>query len=355
MRVRAFALVLSLAFPLLATAADAPISRRDGFVLIWQSLKRPAIESKGEGYTDVPKGSDGSLEINYAKRRGILDELEKFYPDAPLERGDALIWLFRSRNVADVDLIMEDTLMTYLEKYPLGSYIEKNPDDPEKTRAIKKQLTEAELTDLITRFDQMLRDEVHETSFYSENFHGRGTAYGETFDMNALTAAHKNLPHNTIVKVTNVANNKSVIVRINDRGPFVPGRDMDLSLAAFITITERSKGKINARYERFGDVSIVGPCARKDQMHLRLPGRIRLLQGVPQFLELGSTMTLTANSSFVVLEEQFPDGESAFVQDWILPGEAFTFTPSIAGTYKFRIGVRSGQSKWMMMEVGKCG
>jgi rare lipoprotein A len=69
-------------------------------------------------------------------------------------------------------------------------------------------------------------------SWYGPNFHGRYTSDGEIYNMYAMTAAHKTLPMNTIVKVTNLRNHKSVIVRINDRGPFVKGRIIDLSYAA---------------------------------------------------------------------------------------------------------------------------
>lgn len=69
-------------------------------------------------------------------------------------------------------------------------------------------------------------------SYYGKRFHGRLTANGERFNMNAMTAAHKTLPFGTQVRVTNEANGKSVIVRVNDRGPFVRGRTIDLSRAA---------------------------------------------------------------------------------------------------------------------------
>jgi len=69
-------------------------------------------------------------------------------------------------------------------------------------------------------------------SWYGPNFHGKRTSNGEVYNMYALTAAHKTLPMNTIVKVTNLNNSKSVVVRINDRGPFVKGRIIDLSYAA---------------------------------------------------------------------------------------------------------------------------
>jgi rare lipoprotein A len=69
-------------------------------------------------------------------------------------------------------------------------------------------------------------------SWYGPGFHGRKTANGERFNTNELTAAHKTLPFNTLVKVTNLENGKTTVVRINDRGPFARGRIIDLSMAA---------------------------------------------------------------------------------------------------------------------------
>jgi len=69
-------------------------------------------------------------------------------------------------------------------------------------------------------------------SWYGPGFHGRKTANGERFNQGAMTAAHKKLPFHTWVKVINRDNDKSVIVRINDRGPFKPGRIIDLSKRA---------------------------------------------------------------------------------------------------------------------------
>ena len=69
-------------------------------------------------------------------------------------------------------------------------------------------------------------------SYYADQFHGRRTASGERFDMGALTAAHRTLPFGSKVRVTNPANGKSVVVRINDRGPFTRGRTIDVSRAA---------------------------------------------------------------------------------------------------------------------------
>jgi len=73
---------------------------------------------------------------------------------------------------------------------------------------------------------------VGTASWYGKQFHGRTTASGEDFDMFEFTAAHKTLPLGTFVKVTNLKNRKWIIVRINDRGPYVGSRIMDLSYSA---------------------------------------------------------------------------------------------------------------------------
>jgi rare lipoprotein A len=86
-------------------------------------------------------------------------------------------------------------------------------------------------------------------SFYHANFNGRKTANGEFFDSAKLTAAHKTLPFNALVKVTNLKSNESVVVRINDRGPYVNSRSLDLSLAAFKSIGQKSQGIIPVKYE----------------------------------------------------------------------------------------------------------
>ena len=81
-------------------------------------------------------------------------------------------------------------------------------------------------------FGQSLYSATGKASFYGKKFDGRKTANGEIFSNKELTAAHPNLPFGTFVKVTNLKNNKSVVVRINDRGPYVKGRIIDLSKAA---------------------------------------------------------------------------------------------------------------------------
>lgn len=103
-----------------------------------------------------------------------------------------------------------------------------------------------------------------EASWYAEKFQGRQTANGERFDPGALTAAHRTLPLGSYVRVRSLATGKSVVVRINDRGPYVKGRIIDLSYAAAKTLgltdarsmqvqIERVGNKANARTEPDGD------------------------------------------------------------------------------------------------------
>ena len=82
-------------------------------------------------------------------------------------------------------------------------------------------------------------------SWYGPDFHGKHTSNGEIYNMHAVTAAHKTLPMNTIVRVDNLDNGKSVIVRVNDRGPFVGDRIIDLSYTAAGAIDMQKKGLAN--------------------------------------------------------------------------------------------------------------
>lgn len=84
-------------------------------------------------------------------------------------------------------------------------------------------------------------------SFYSESYNGRKTANGEIYNSSKLTAAHKKLPFGTKVKVTNLSNGKSVKVRINDRGPFVAGRIIDLTRNAAKKIDMVNAGVVKVR------------------------------------------------------------------------------------------------------------
>jgi len=114
-------------------------------------------------------------------------------------------------------------------------------------------------------------------SFYAEDFNGKKTSNGETFNMNSLTCAHKYLPFNTVLKVTNLANGKTVNVRVNDRGPFVPDREIDLSKAAAIQLGMVKTGTTSVKLEiveRGPDTKASRQTAQKAKeiMEQRFPG-----------------------------------------------------------------------------------
>ncbi len=92
--------------------------------------------------------------------------------------------------------------------------------------------------------------ETGRASWYAPGFHGRKTSSGEKFDMNTMTAAHRTLPIPSYARVTNLANGKSVIVRINDRGPFHNSRVLDVSKAAAQKLGFISRGTANVRVEQ---------------------------------------------------------------------------------------------------------
>ena len=93
------------------------------------------------------------------------------------------------------------------------------------------------------------------SSYYGEDFHGKLTANGEVYDMYGVTAAHKTLPLNTVARVTNMENDKSIILRINDRGPYVTGRILDCSYGAAKKLGFVIQGTTKVKIEiiEFGD------------------------------------------------------------------------------------------------------
>lgn len=118
-------------------------------------------------------------------------------------------------------------------------YLEATPHPPRKLMVIPRDLKEISLRPYVVNGERYypLPDsegfvQLGKASWYGREFHGRPTASGELFDMHKKSAAHKTLPLGTYVKVLNLSNNKEIVVRISDRGPFVKGRVIDLSYAA---------------------------------------------------------------------------------------------------------------------------
>lgn len=323
------------------------LDRRTAFLRIWDTITRQADPVRRAGYTDVPAGAPGERVLSFAKVRKITTEADTFRPDDVATEEDALIWLLRTRNVADPDDITGETVREVAANHGLSAWVEE--DD-----ILERGLSPAALERMIETLDKHLAAEVHEVSLYSEKFHGKGTAFGETFDMHALTAAHRTFPQHTLVKVTNVENGKSVTVRINDRGPFVHGRNMDLSLGSFTAIAPRSKGVIRATFQRLGDDRLIGPCRSEVAYQRRISRTVFLDPGMPRYTHFGQPIAFRANGSLAVLEVAYPDGSREYPYDWVLTGGEYRLQPSLPGEYAFLIRDRLGTKRWFRTTVVAC-
>ncbi len=109
--------------------------------------------------------------------------------------------------------------------------------------------------ELSTNYSTLGHEVQGEASYYADKFHGRPTASGEPFNMYAMTAAHRELKFGSLVEVTNLKNNKTIVVRINDRGPHKPTRLIDLSggAAKIIDLVKDGVGQVKVRVLRVGD------------------------------------------------------------------------------------------------------
>ncbi len=100
---------------------------------------------------------------------------------------------------------------------------------------------------------------IMKASWYGPRFHGRLTANGEIYDQMGYTAAHKSLPFGTLLKLTNLKTETSVIVRINDRGPYIPGRKIDLSKKIAMELGTFKKGVVQLKVEKIKIIGINSP------------------------------------------------------------------------------------------------
>lgn len=117
------------------------------------------------------------------------------------------------------------------------------------TDTIKKNEKIADSLKLVSNVKLKLLKKGAHASYYHNKFNGRKTASGVRFDNKKYTAAHRKLPFGTKVKVTNESNKKSVIVTVNDRGPFTKGRDIDLTERAFKDLTNGKSGALKVTIE----------------------------------------------------------------------------------------------------------
>jgi len=138
-----------------------------------------------------------------------------------------------------------------------GNFIDTNETNTETENGVKTEteVTAAEAnatpaaTETETSSAKMVEMGTMTASWYGPGFHGRTTANGEVYDQMALTAAHKDLPFGTMLLVTNPRNGRSAFVRINDRGPYIDGRDLDLSQGTAAALKMIKRGVIEVKVE----------------------------------------------------------------------------------------------------------
>lgn len=237
---------------------DKKVNRAEALKMIFECLKiPPEITIKRENFPDVPKNTWFYKYIMAANARRVVNGYEDGYfrPENFINLAETLKIAFEllERNFKEpsedpyTDVPKDAWFAKYAIKAKNRSILSVNLDGsihPEDN------LTRGDIAELMYRIQKSKEGfRFGKVTYYGDVFNGRGTAFDETFDQNAMTAAHKELPYNSIVRVTNLKNGKQVEVRINDRGPFNEGLALDLSKAAFEKIANTREGYIQAQYE----------------------------------------------------------------------------------------------------------
>ncbi|MBU0943049.1 MAG: septal ring lytic transglycosylase RlpA family protein [Proteobacteria bacterium] len=156
-------------------------------------------------------------------------------------------------------------------------------------------------------------EETGVASWYGSDFHGRATSNGETYDMYDMTAAHKLLPMHTMLLVTNLDNGRKTIVRVNDRGPFVQGRIIDLSLSAARKLALWEKGTARVKVTALGEIERRGNRQMFAQHADFNKGEF--------YVQIGA---FTMESNGLQLQKRFLDaGHKAVIRKGTVNGETF--------------------------------
>ncbi|MBU0981637.1 septal ring lytic transglycosylase RlpA family protein [Patescibacteria group bacterium] len=229
-----------------------PISRAEAIKIIMKSSESlpEANLSTPLDFPDLDKNAWYISYIEDAFERGIVagNDDGTFNPDGTINRAEALKIFSIANNIE-----LPEAQGPWYQKY-LNYGIENDLIVPNwhGEYVPESELTRGELCDIIYRhLKNPFTGEVEhgKATWYAGRFEGDSTANGETFGAENLTAAHKTLPFGTMVRITNLDNNLSVDVRINDRGPYRDGYIIDLSSAAFEKIGSLGTGVLNVRLE----------------------------------------------------------------------------------------------------------
>lgn len=181
-------------------------------------------------------------------------------------------------------------------------------------------------------------DEVGTASWYGPTFHGKAAASGETFDENELTAAHPTLPIPSLVRVTNLENGKTVVVRLNDRGPFVDDRIIDLSKAAGAKLDMHAKGTARVRVQYVGPAPAMGGGAVLDVQPQRISAAPIAL---PPVVKQVQVVAPPADGQFFVQAASFADlGNAHAMRDRLAPtGRVSIEATTVNGSEFYRVMV----------------
>jgi rare lipoprotein A len=158
---------------------------------------------------------------------------------------------------------LAESLAVLLSVASLGAGAASGPNSSEAARVTKPQVVKASGPKNPSKNSKPMPYQVGTASWYGQQFQGKETASGEPFDMRDFTAAHPSLPLGTFVKITNLRNGKTVVVRINDRGPVVDGRIIDVSYnaARALGFKERGLQKVRLDVVRPTTMALLQPVA----------------------------------------------------------------------------------------------
>lgn len=218
-----------------------------------------ALETEEERpFSDTPASAWYTNYISAAKVEGIVNGFPdgSFKPTQSITLAESLKILFES--LGDIEFLEDNSEHLYNDTSESDWFVDYTAYAASKgivniystnTMNPNQDMTRGYLAEVIYRTLTSDKYLFGKATYYGSALHGNNTASGEVFDMYAMTAAHKTLPLGTMVEVTNLANGKSIEVKINDRGPYGPGRIIDLSEAAFGKIAAYSTGVINTQVE----------------------------------------------------------------------------------------------------------
>lgn len=255
---------------------DKLVNRAEALTIIMRAFSKPENESTSEiddnTFNDIPADAWYRYTIEAAYDQEIITGYPdgSFKPSNSVTLAEALAIAQRTiqanSNPPDTNAPLESEPPTEEIAIPFADISEYAWYLPEFQWAEEKTILDISRSNKVYPDEPMSREELAQliyrilqsdlgykfgqASYYSDIFEGRGTSSGEPFTQNALTAANQELPFGTMVEVTNLQNGKSVIVKINDRGPWGhPGRKLDLSRSAFETIGSTSSGHITVQYK----------------------------------------------------------------------------------------------------------